>query len=155
MEGIDKVIEILRLRISLEAEFAKGIEKIMQTCDFASEETGSVREALDAIKADMRNEVRMRSDFVNSLNEDVYAPLIQTKDLYNARNIKYAQDTKANIKSLRSEQSKWLKMKGKYDKATKEAQEARSALLNAKSGQVASTGQVIKVYNVINSKIVQ
>ena len=93
----------------------------------------------------MRNEVRMRMDFVNSLNEDVYAPLIQTKDLYNARNIKYAQDTKGNIKSLRSEQSKWLKVKSKYDKATKEAQEARSALINAKSNQSASSTQVIKV----------
>ena len=57
----------------------------------------------------------------------------------------YANITKQSIKALRNGQSKWMKVKAKHEKVTQEAQQARAALIDAKSDSGVSTQQVIKV----------
>eukprot|EP00493_Phyllostaurus_siculus_P007304 UN07380 len=63
-------------------------------------------------------------------------PCVSMREIYAQRNRLFAHDTKNNIKSLRSQQSQFFKVKSKYEKACKEATVARTALVNAKEIQI-------------------
>ncbi len=57
---VDNLIKILQTRIQADADFVRALEKVLDGADMCLFETGSVREALDAIHADMKNEFHAR-----------------------------------------------------------------------------------------------
>jgi len=143
---LDNIVDVLRQRIQAEIDFARTIERIISSCNFTSLEAGkTIRDGLESIRADMKNEYNMRVEFANSLSEDVYKPLLQCREIYNLQNQKFAQDTKTNVKTLRNEHMKWLKLKSRYEKTVQEAQQARHSLLDSKSDPNISTSQVVKL----------
>eukprot|EP01084_Bolivina_argentea_P191857 329493_1 len=102
IKSLDGVIEMLRLRIEAEAEFARSLEKIILNKNLITSSSSSYeslrRDGLDAIAADMKNEYTQRIEFLNSLNEDVYQPCLQMRESYASQNRVFANNTKINIK---------------------------------------------------------
>jgi len=153
---LDGVIEMLRLRIEAEAQFAASLERIIKNDKLISSlsPTESLRkDGLDALHADMKNEYTQRLEFLNSLNEDVYQPVVAMRDEYAQKNRQFAGDTKAHIKALRQQQQTFQKVKGKYEKVAKEASNARTALINAKIDAKISSAQILKLGTKVNSTL--
>ncbi|ETO34081.1 hypothetical protein RFI_03015 [Reticulomyxa filosa] len=107
-----------------------------------AEETGTVKDALDAIKADIKNEYTARNEYFNALSDDVYKPLLQLKDHYaqnNRRVLSYLQKRKKK-KKCRLDAKRTEKKKNTIQEATV----ASNQLFNAQNSGVTST-QVLKV----------
>ena len=154
IRSLDGIIEMLRLRIQAEAQFASALDKIINNERFVSsmsKDESLRKDGLDAIAADMKNEYTQRIEFLNSLNEDVYQPVVTMRELYASKNRLFANDTKQNIKSLRSQQSAFYKIKTKFEKVCKDASNARTALLNAKLDNKLSSAQILKLGSKVNS----
>merc|ERR1719410_2233086 len=75
------------------------------------------------------------------------------RELYASKNRLFASDTKNNIKSLRSQQNQFYKIKSKYEKVCKDASNARTALLNAKLDNKISSAQILKLGTKVNSTL--
>ena len=156
IKSLDAVIEMLRLRIEAEAQFAANLEKIISNerlLSYLSPLESLRKDGLDAMHADMKNEYNQRIEFLNSLNEDVYQPCVAMRELYASKNREFANDTKSNIKTLRKHQEQFYKMKSKYEKVCKEASQARTALLNAKLDHKISSQQILKLGSKVNSTL--
>eukprot|EP01083_Nonionella_stella_P239732 838776_1 len=156
IRSLDGVIEMLRLRIEAEAQFAAALQKIMTNQRLISslDVAESLRkDGLNAIHADMHNEYTQRIEFLNSLNEDVYQPCVSMREQYAQKNRSFAHTTKGNIKTLRKHQNEFYKIKSKYEKVCKDASNARTALLNAKLDAKISSAQILKLGSKVNSTL--
>ena len=156
--ALDGMIEMLRLRIEAEATFAASLQRILNNEKLLSSLSPleSLRkDGLDALHADMKNEHTQRLEFLNSLNEDVYQPVVAMRELYAQKNRSFVSDAKSNIKSLRNQQTHFHKIRQKYEKVCKEASNARTALLNAKLDNKISSQQILKLGAKVNSTLKQ
>lgn len=136
LESLDNILEILRLKIECEAEFARSMEKILHiNFSCGAIEIGTIRDGLNAIRADMKNEYTQRLEFLNSLNEDVYQPCLQIRELYSSRNRSFAAETKSNVQRLRKQRSIFAKIQTKFSKVHKDAVNARTNYENANNKQ--------------------
>jgi len=146
VESIDMLIEILKLRIDAETEYSKNIENIITNYDFSFYENGTLKDCLQAMKADMKNEYTQRCEFATSLFEDVYQQLLKLRQMYNGQYKKFESDTKIIEKSFKYYENNYNKIKSKYDKICDDEQRARNALVNAKS-----SNEALKIGSKINS----
>eukprot|EP00485_Elphidium_margaritaceum_P001675 CAMPEP_0202691314 /NCGR_PEP_ID=MMETSP1385-20130828/6063_1 /ASSEMBLY_ACC=CAM_ASM_000861 /TAXON_ID=933848 /ORGANISM="Elphidium margaritaceum" /LENGTH=836 /DNA_ID=CAMNT_0049346699 /DNA_START=32 /DNA_END=2542 /DNA_ORIENTATION=+ len=156
LKALDGVIEMLRLRIEAEAQFAAALQRIMNNESLIHNLPSSEslrKDGMDAIHADMKNEYTQRVEYVNSLTEDVYQPCLAMRDLYASKNRSFAHETKENIKQLRQHQSVFHKTKAKYEKVCRDASIARTSLLRAKSDTKISSQQILKLGNKVNSTL--
>ena len=156
IKSLDGVIELLRLRIEAEAQFASSLERIISNksliCNIPTIETLR-RDGLDALYTDLKNEYQQHIEYLNSLNEDIYLPCISMRELYASKNRLFANNTKQNIKSLRQHQNQFYKIKTKYEKVCKDASNARTLLLNAKLDNKISSQQILKLGTKVNSTL--
>merc|ERR1711963_877226 len=75
------------------------------------------------------------------------------RELYASKNRLFANDTKQNIKTLRTQQSAFYKIKTKFEKICKDASNARTALINAKLDNKISSAQILKLGSKVNSTL--
>ncbi|ETO05456.1 hypothetical protein RFI_31937, partial [Reticulomyxa filosa] len=79
---LDELTTVLYLRIESDAELTRGLQKILHRMESQTDEIGTIKDALDAIKADIKNDHTCRTEYVNSLTEDVYKPLVELREHY-------------------------------------------------------------------------
>ena len=81
---------LVQARAAAERAYAEALQKIghMPCGDI---ETGSLAEAIDAIKCDALNHSRASSDFARQLNEEVLQPAMDCRRVYRSMNGKQLQ----------------------------------------------------------------
>jgi len=146
--SLDGIIEMLRLRIEAESVFAESLHRILSNEALMSSLSpleSLRRDGMVSIHSDMKNEHTQRLEFINSLSEDVYRPVVAMRDLYAQKNRSFANDTKLHIKALRRHRAEFFKAQAKYEKVCSEAATAREALLDAKLESKASSSSLQKL----------
>ena len=156
IKSLDGIIELLRLRIEAEANYASSLEKIISNeslISYVNSHESLRKDGLDALYTDLKNEYQQHIEYLNSLNEDIYLPCISMRESYASQNRLFANNTKQNIKSLRQQQNQFYKIKTKYEKVCKDASNARTLLLNAKLDNKISSQQILKLGSKVNSTL--
>eukprot|EP00455_Lapot_gusevi_P053759 TRINITY_DN8466_c0_g2_i2.p1 TRINITY_DN8466_c0_g2~~TRINITY_DN8466_c0_g2_i2.p1 ORF type:complete len:533 (-),score=73.99 TRINITY_DN8466_c0_g2_i2:90-1688(-) len=128
---LNDFIAFIESRMAAELAYTQALQRI-GTSVVGEQDTGTIFEALNAVKCDSLNNAKVRNEFYKQLREEVLEPSTDLKRTYTRLNQKLIRTGRECVRDYKSTQQKFFKAKARYERAQRESQEAREKLIEAK-----------------------